>query len=162
MVDAADWPDEGVGSAWERAVDSPDTGSAFDDGQSPLAAFFRGPHPPWSPFVVGVSPPLVCGAGTGTVEEDEDVDEIVDDEEFVRCALLRGIKILVTSSALMESSPCVSLEEFHLGNGCKVGGDATAVIGMVVSNVNLSLRIIPPVEVSIPLPRRPRCQIPRW
>lgn len=65
------------------------------------------------------------------MEEDEEEDEVVDVEEFVRCALLRGINIRVTSSALMESIPSPLLLELHLGNGCKLGGDATAVIGMV-------------------------------
>ena len=63
--------------------------------------------------------------------EDDDEDEVVDVEEFVRCALLRGINIRVTSSALMESIPSPLLLELHLGKGCKLGGDATAVIGMV-------------------------------
>ena len=67
------------------------------------------------------------------MEEDEE-DEVVDDEEFVRCALLRGINIRVTS-ALMESIPSPLLFELHLGSGCKLGGDATAVIGVVFSGI---------------------------
>ena len=41
-MEAADCPDDGVASACGRAVDMPETGSAFDDGQSPRAAFLRG------------------------------------------------------------------------------------------------------------------------
>ena len=96
MVDAADWPDDGVGRACGRAVDRPDTGSALEDGQRPLAAFFLDPNPP-SPFVVGLSP-LVCGVGAGPVkaaedeleddddDDDDDADDkvLVEEVEFVR------------------------------------------------------------------------------
>lgn len=114
MVDAADWPEEGVGRACDLAVDRPDTGSALEDGQrplAPLAAFFFGPHPPCSPFEVGVSP-FVCGAGAGEVRVDDEAEEVVEEAEFVRCAPLRGMNILVTSSALIPSTP---LPEFHRG-----------------------------------------------
>lgn len=78
-----------------------------------------------SPFVGG------AGAGAGIVEGDVDEDEVVEAEGFVRCALLRGISIRVTSSPI-ESSPSPPLLELHR-SGCKLGGDATAVIGTAVS-----------------------------
>ena len=56
MTDAADWPDEGVEIDCNRAFDTPETGSAFEDGQSPRAGFFLGPQPPWSPFIIGDAP----------------------------------------------------------------------------------------------------------
>ena len=46
IVEAADWPDAAVGSGCGRAFDIPETGSAFDDGQSPRTGFFLGPYPP--------------------------------------------------------------------------------------------------------------------
>ena len=92
------------------------------------------------------------------MEEDEE-DEVVDDEEFVRCALLRGINIRVTSSALMESIPSPLLFELHLGSGCKLGGDATAVIGVVISGCSL-FNIVLPLDIPSPLPCEPRPQIP--
>ena len=64
--------------------------------------------------------------------EDEDVVEANDEEEFVRWGPLRGRNMRVTSSALIEFIPtCALLPEFHpsRGNGWKLGGDATAVIG---------------------------------
>jgi len=78
MVLAADCPEEGVGRGSGRAVDTDDTGSAFDEGQSPRGAFFRGPHPPWSLFVAGIElSPLVCGV----CAEPEEVVDKVDDED---------------------------------------------------------------------------------
>ena len=115
MVDAADWPDDGVGSPCDLAVDRADIGSALEDGQRPLAppaAFFFGPHPPCSPFVVGVSP-FVCGAGADELKVDVEAEEVVEEVEFVRWAPLRGMNILVTSSALM--GPSEALPEFHRG-----------------------------------------------
>lgn len=71
------------------------------------------------------------------MEDDDDEEEVVEFEEFVRCALLRGISIRVTSS-LIESSPSPPLVELHLG-GCKLGGDATAVIGIAILGLIISL-----------------------
>lgn len=48
----------------------------------------------------------------------------------------------MTSSALIESSPSPPLVELHRGSGCKLGGDATAVIGMAKSTGCLSRYII--------------------
>lgn len=71
------------------------------------------------------------GAVDAQVEEDDDEDvEGIDDTEFVRDAPLRGIKIRVTSSALIESSPSLSSPVFHRGKDWKLGGEATAVIGI--------------------------------
>ena len=77
----------GCGRAFEMAET---VGSAFDGGQSPLAAFFRGPHPPWSPFTAGASP--LVWEGAGCAEKVEGVDDTVeldvaddiDDEESLR------------------------------------------------------------------------------
>lgn len=68
-------------------MDNPDTGSAFDAGHRPRAAFFLA-HPPCSPLVVGVST-LVCGFEEGAVElEVADEDDVVvgdiDEDELVR------------------------------------------------------------------------------
>jgi hypothetical protein len=82
--------------------------------------------------------------------EEEDEVEVVDDEELVRWALLRGIIIRVTSSALIGSSPSPVLVELHR-SGCKLGGDATAVIGVVESMVRLSRCTLCPLIVAIPL-----------
>lgn len=46
MVDAADWPDDVVGTDMGLVVDRPETGSDFEDVQILLAGFRRGPHPP--------------------------------------------------------------------------------------------------------------------
>lgn len=65
--------------------------------------------------------------------EDEDVAE---DEELVRCALLRGINIRVTSSAPIGfNAPCPPSLVFHRGKDWKLGGDATAVIGVMLQRV---------------------------
>lgn len=62
--------------------------------------------------------------------EEEDEEEPIDDEEFVLCALLRGVNIRVTSSAFIEFSPPWPLVPgFHLERGCRLGGETTAVIG---------------------------------
>lgn len=114
----------------------PETGSALDAGQRPLIGFFRGPHPPGSPFVVGVSP-LGCEVATGIVYVDDPDDEDArDDEELVRCALLRGMSIRVTSSALMGfNPPWPPLPVFHRAGGWRLGGDATAVICVMMAEV---------------------------
>ena len=61
---------------------------------------------------MGVSP-FVCGTGAGEVKVDEEVEEEFEEAELVRCAPLRGINILVTSSALIGAS--TPLPEFHRG-----------------------------------------------
>jgi len=59
----------------------------------------------------------VEGAVDAEVEDDDEEEEAIEDAEFVRGALLRGMKIRVTSSALIESSPSLSSPEFHRGKG---------------------------------------------
>ena len=70
------------------------------------------------------------------VLEDEEVVDDIDDEELVRCGPLRDMNIRVRSSALIEfCPPWAPLPVFHpsRGRGSKVGGDATAVIGEVLT-----------------------------
>ncbi len=120
MVDAADWPDEGVGPGPGWPLDRPATGSAFEDGHRPLWGFFLTAPAVCSPVVTGISP-FDCGGGTGmvkdVVEEEEDEEgavEDVEDEEFVLCALLRGMNIRVTSSAFIECNrPCPASPGSH-------------------------------------------------
>lgn len=51
-------------------------------------------------------------------EDDDDDDDAIDDEEFVRCALLRGMNIRLTSSALIVfNAPCTPLPVFQRGKG---------------------------------------------
>ena len=69
------------------------------------------------------------------MEELED-EVVVEDEELVRCALLRGINMRVTSSAPIEfNAPCPPSLVFHRGRVWKLGGDATAVIGVILQCV---------------------------
>lgn len=117
MVDAADWPEEGFVRGGGRPFDTPETGSAFDEGHKLLGGFFLGAEEPCSAFRAGASP-FVWGKGTGTVtveeEEVEDADAAIEDEEFVLCALLRGMNIRVTSSAFIECNPpCPASPGFH-------------------------------------------------
>lgn len=107
-------------------VDRPETGSDLDAGQIPLAGLLRVPQ---SPLVVVVVP-LGCVDDADTVE----VAEAWEDrelEELERCALLRGISILDTSSALMVvrvlEAPLVALQPLRRF-GWKFGGGATAVM----------------------------------
>lgn len=96
------------------AVVTPDIGSALFDGQGPvLCVFFRAagvPHAPASPDD-GMEPPLICDALCVSVvveepeEDDEEVDEIEEDE-FARCALFRGMNIRATSSGFIEFKLC--------------------------------------------------------
>lgn len=116
MADAADCPEEGLRGGG-RPFDKAETGSAFDEGHRLLAGFFFAAKAPWSPVVVEISD-VGCGEGTGIVnvdEEDaEDEDEAVDEEEFVLCALLRGMKMRVTSSAFIACKPpCAASPGFH-------------------------------------------------
>lgn len=110
IVEAADCPEEGFGRGGGRPFDIPETGSALDDGHRLFGGFFLVGQGPCSPFVVEGSP-LGCGEGIGIVKVDEDEDE---DDEFVLCALLRGMNILVTSSAFIECKPpCPVSPGFH-------------------------------------------------
>lgn len=116
MVEAADCPEDGLGRGGGRPFDKPDTGSALDDGHRLFGGFFLAGQGPCSPFVVDCSP-LGCGEGIGIVnvdEEEDDEDDATEDEELVLCAGLRGMNILVTSSALIECKPpCPVSPGFH-------------------------------------------------
>ena len=96
IVEVADCPEDGIGNGCGRAVEMAETGSAFDGGQSPLAAFFLAPQPPWSPFMAGASPLFWGGAG-GAVKVVDDIDvedvdefEAMEDEESLRWGTFRG------------------------------------------------------------------------
>lgn len=112
MAEAAEGPVNGVGRDCGRAFEIPDTASAFEDGQSPLACFFRCIHPSRSActFTSGLCEAgLLSDVSMDTVEskaEDEpDAVEDSDDEEFFFSRPFLGINIRVTSSALMEFKP---------------------------------------------------------
>lgn len=115
-VDAADCPEDGFGRGGGLPLEIPETGSAFDEGHKLFGGFFLAAQAPCSPFVGGVSP-LGCGEGTGIVnveDEDDDEDDGTEDEEFVLCAPLRGMNILVTSSAFIAcNAPCPVSPGFH-------------------------------------------------
>lgn len=82
MVDAADWPEDGVAIPCGRALERPDTGSAFDEGHRARAAFFFWTWLLCSPLI-DVGSPLVCGADIGGEGTADDRDEVeVVDEEF--------------------------------------------------------------------------------
>jgi len=83
-----------------RAVEIPAIGSDLDGCHIPRVVRFRDPQ----------SPPLVCAADEAEtveaeVEDVEEAREFSEDVEFVRCAVLRGISILDTSSAFMVLRP---------------------------------------------------------
>ena len=66
---------------------------------------------------MGISP-FDWGEGTGMVkdvaEEEEEEEGAVEGEEFVLCALLRGMNMRVTSSAFIEwNPPCPASLGFH-------------------------------------------------
>ena len=92
----------------------------------PLAGLLRVPQ---SPFVVGAAP-LACADDADPVEVEEAWDDREVDE-LDRCALLRGISILDTSSALMVvrvlEAPLVAFQPLRRF-GWKFGGGATAVM----------------------------------
>lgn len=99
MADAADGPEPADAIDCGRAVEIPDIGSVFDAGHKPRGGFFLAPQAEPSP-AGEAGTPFVCTDGAGTAVFD-DADEAREDEEFVRCALLRGMNIL-NSSALIE------------------------------------------------------------
>lgn len=114
-VEAADCPDDGLGRGGGRPFDMPKTGSAFDDGHGLFGGFFFAGQGPCSPLIADSSP-LDCDGGTGivNVDEEDEEDDAIEDEEFVLCVVLRGMKILVTSSAFIECRPpCPVSVGFH-------------------------------------------------
>lgn len=107
MADIADdavGPLDGVDTGCGRALDTPDTGSALEDGHKPLAGFFFDAHVAVSPLVAVL--PFVCGDGAVTVELDE-FEDAMEDDELVRCMFLgRGfVNIRDTSSVLKPFNP---------------------------------------------------------
>jgi hypothetical protein len=104
----------------------PATGSDLDAGHMPLAGLLRVPQ---SPLAVAVAP-LGCADEVDMVEVEEAWEDR-EVEELERCALLRGISILETSSALMVvrvlEAPLVAFQPLRRF-GWKFGGGATAVM----------------------------------
>ena len=98
MVDEAVGPDENVGTAWDRVLVTPDTGSDFELGQGFLEAFFLVDQVPES--ALEFCPAWEFGVLASTVDVDE--DDPKEEEEFDLCRLFRGMKIRDTSSALIE------------------------------------------------------------
>jgi hypothetical protein len=123
MADAAEGPDVAEFTDCGRAVEIPAIGSDFDGCHIPRVVRFREPQSPFTaPFT-----PFVLGAAdcvdTVDVEDVDDAREFSEEDEFERCAVLRGMSILSTS-ALMVLTPLASL---HLLLDRCMGG-ATAVI----------------------------------
>ena len=112
IADDAAGPADEVDTGCGRAFDTPDTGSALEDGHRPLVGLFFDAQVFESPLVVLL--PLVWGDGTVTVELVE-VEEAIDEEELVRCMFLgRGMNIRDTSSVLIPfNPPCEALPVFH-------------------------------------------------
>lgn len=141
IVEAADCPEDGVGKGCGLAVEIAETGSALEGGQSPLAGFFLGPHPPWSPFAAGASPFVWGGAwGAESVVDEDDVEELdefeaIDDEESFRSGTFRGWNMRETSSAFIELNPPCPSTLFHLGKCCRLVGDTTAVICVMLPDL---------------------------
>ena len=81
--------------------------------------------------VADIGTPLACGGVC-----DKVLVEDIEEEELVRCALLRGMNIRDTSSAFIELSPPVLTLAPHaaLLFGWRLGGLATAVICKPVCN----------------------------
>ena len=104
IADAAEGPDVAEFTDCGRAVVMPAIGSDLDGCHIPRVVRFRAPQSPFTapltPFVLGA----VDCAETVDVLEVEEASEFSDDEEFERCAVLRGMSILSTS-ALMALTP---------------------------------------------------------
>lgn len=119
IVEDAVGPDEKAGTAWDRALLTPDTGSALELGHGLLAAFFFG-FANTDTLLLGVWAALVSGEGADTVDVEDDPSE---EEEFDRWICFRGMNIRDTSSA-----PSPELYHPKRGPDCTLGGDATAVM----------------------------------
>ena len=130
--------DEGIASDWDGEFEIPDAESAVVDGHRPLATFLRFAKLSLFAisFFISFSDDLVPGGGlliTVAVDGTDELDvvEAMEDDEVTLCGPFRGIKIRVTSSALIEfNSPCALSPEFHpsCGKDWKLVGLATAVI----------------------------------
>ena len=125
MAAAADAPNDGGGSGWDRAFVTPETGSAFDDGHRPLADFFRCTQFSRSAWILSSAfraTALACAPLLDIVEVDVDEDveaaEDIDDEELDLSGTFLGMNIRVTSSALIEvNPPCALSPVFHPNRG---------------------------------------------
>jgi hypothetical protein len=109
----------------------PVAGSALPGGQSPLDGLFLVAQLPASAAFDAA--PFVCTDVAVIVEVEEPVElaEAMEEEEFCRCAVLRGpeVNILLTSSEFIAPKP-LPLEVHPMRVlGWKVRGGATAVIG---------------------------------
>lgn len=108
-------------------------GSDLGVGHNPRAVRFRdqslacAPFTPLVPFTPFIPLTPLCWVDAAERVDDEEVEEEIElseEDEFDRCALLRGMSIRETSSALMLVKPLVGpLEPRH-----RFGGGATAVI----------------------------------
>lgn len=109
-------------------MDIPAVGSDLPVGHMPLFGFFLVPQPS------AACPPFVCAEAADSVEFVE-AEELSDDAELVRWAVLRGpdMNILLTSSEEPRAL-CPPLLVFHpvLEGGWNAMGEATAVIGIPV------------------------------
>lgn len=134
IAEEAEGPDEAVETDWGLAVEMPAMGSDLGVGHNPRPVRFReaqsfacAPFTPLVPFTPFTPLTPLCWVDAAERVDDEEVEEEVElseEDEFDRCALLRGMSIRETSSALMLVKPLVGpLEPRH-----RFGGGATAVI----------------------------------
>lgn len=110
-----------------RAALTPDVDSAFETGQKPPLVFFLVATFVPSPFAADEASVVVAVEAV----DDEDAVEATDEDELLRCTVLRcGMKILDTSSVLMAENPPPVLPPFQprRGSDCRFGGEATAVV----------------------------------
>jgi hypothetical protein len=134
MADAAEGPEVAEFTDCGRAVEMPAIGSDFEGCHIPRAVLFREPQSP--PFTAPFTPFVFGAADCVDMVDEVDVDEaseFSEEEELERCAGLRGMSILETSSALIVLRPFVAapLGPLHpdlLLMDCRFGGFATAVI----------------------------------
>ena len=115
-----------------RAFETPVIGSDFGVGQgTALCAFFRAaPVVPQLLISLPLADPFDCvDEGEMVPVEDPEDAEVIEEEEFARCALFRGINMRATSSLFMEFSPWPVLAPHADRLICwKLGGFATAVM----------------------------------
>jgi hypothetical protein len=92
MAEAADVPELADAIDCGRAVEIPETGSVFDDGQRPRGPFFpRAAHAAAS--LVGAGPrPFVWDDAEDIVDVD-DAAEARDEDELARCRLFLGMNM---------------------------------------------------------------------
>lgn len=128
-----------------RALDTPAIGSGFGVGQgTALCAFFREALVvPQLLISLPLADPFDCTVDGEIVpvEDPEDVEDMEEDE-FARCALFRGINMRATSSLFIEFSPWPVLAPHADRLICwKLGRFATAVIcttGNIVQTPDVS------------------------